>query len=235
MNLTDLVTGGVGSKAIETISKITGVSESKAKWIVAAAVPLMIAALNYNAKNKGQAENIDKAIDQHSNSGILDKIGDFFGQGGAEQGGEQNVSEDGNKIVNHMFGQNTEVVTQHIADKAGLSSSQVTGVLATLAPIVMGYLGQQKQASSGGGIGDLIGSVLGGGTQQNAGGGMLGGILGSFLGGSQEEQAQATEQPASGGSVTDMLGGLAGSFFDKSNDGQAKGNILDSIAGMFGK
>lgn len=105
MNLTDLVTGGVGSKAIETISKITGISESKAKWIVAAAVPLMIAALNYNAKNKGQAENIDKAIDQHSNSGILDKIGDFFGQGGAEQGGEQNVSEDGNKIVNHMFGQ----------------------------------------------------------------------------------------------------------------------------------
>lgn len=81
MNLTDLVTGGVGSKAIETISKITGVSESKAKWIVAAAVPLMIAALNYNAKNKGQAENIDKAIDQHSSSGILDKIGDFFGQG----------------------------------------------------------------------------------------------------------------------------------------------------------
>jgi len=126
-------------------------------------------------------------------------------------------------------------VTQHIADKAGLSSSQVAGVLATLAPIVMGYLGQQKQVSSGGGIGDLIGSVLGSGTQQNAGGGMLGGILGSFLGGSQEEQAQATKQPASGGGVTDMLGGLAGSFFDKNNDGQAKGNILDSIAGMFGK
>lgn len=231
MNLTDLVTGGVGSKAIETISKITGVSESKAKWIVAAAVPLMIAALNYNAKNKGQAENIDNAIDQHSNSGILDKIGDLFGQGGAEHNG----SEDGNKIVNHMFGQNTEVVTQNIADKAGLSSSQVTGVLATLAPIVMGYLGQQKQASSGGGIGDLIGSVLGGGSQQNAGGGMLGGILGSFLGGGQEEQTQTTAQPAAGSNITDMLGGLAGSFFDKNNDGQTKGNILDSIAGMFGK
>ncbi|MNN96043.1 hypothetical protein D3C81_2149600 [compost metagenome] len=64
---------------------------------------------------------------------------------------------------------------------------------------------------------------------------MLGGILGSFLGGSQEEQTQGTEQPAAGGSITDMLGGLAGSFFDKNNDGQAKGNILDSIAGMFGK
>ncbi|MGE8379143.1 MAG: DUF937 domain-containing protein [Sphingobacterium sp.] len=226
MNLTDLVTGGVGSKAIEAISKMTGVSESKAKWIVAAAVPLMIAALNYNAKNKGQSENIDKAIDQHSGGGIFDKIGDLLGQGG---------SDDGNKIVNHMFGQNTEVVTQNIADKAGISSAQVTGVLATLAPIVMSYLGQQKQASSGGGIGDLIGSVLGGGGQQGAGGGMLGGILGSFLGGGQEEPAQETQQASTGGSMTDMLGGLAGSFFDKSNDGQSKGNILDSIAGMFAK
>jgi len=231
MNLTDLVTGGVGSKAIETISKITGVSESKAKWIVAAAVPLMIAALNYNAKNKGQTENINNAIDQHSNSGILDKIGNLFGQEGDNQTG----SEDGNKIVNHMFGQNTEVVAQNIADKAGLSSSQVTGVLATLAPIVMSYLGRQKQASSGGGIGDLIGSVLGGGSQQNTEPGVLGGILGSFLGGGQEEPTQERVPASTGGSMTDILRGLAGSFFHKSTDGQAKGNILDSIAGMFAK
>lgn len=227
MNLTDLVTGGVGSKAIAAISKMTGVSESKAKWIVAAAVPLMIAALNYNAKNKGQSENIDKALDQHRSNGILDKIGDLFAEGG---------SDDGNKIVNHMFGKNTEVVTQHIADKAGISSAQVTGVLATLAPIVMSYLGQQKQTtSSGGGIGDLIGSVLGGGGQQGATGNTLGGIIGSFLGGGQDEPAQENTEAKSGSTISDMLGGLAGSFFDKSKDGQTKGNILDSIAGMFGK
>lgn len=64
---------------------------------------------------------------------------------------------------------------------------------------------------------------------------MLGGILGSFVGGGQEEQTQTTAQPAAGSNITDMLGGLAGSFFDKNNDGQTKGNILDSIAGMFGK
>ncbi|ULT28696.1 hypothetical protein KUH03_20780 [Sphingobacterium sp. E70] len=64
---------------------------------------------------------------------------------------------------------------------------------------------------------------------------MLGGILSSFLGGGQEEPAQETQQASTGGSMTDMLGGLAGSFFDKSNDGQSKGNILDSIAGMFAK
>ncbi len=226
MNLTDLVTGGVGSKAIEAISKMTGVSESKAKWIVAAAVPLMIAALNYNAKNKGQSENIDKAIDQHSGGGILDKIEDLFGAG---------ANDDGNKIVNHMFGQNTDLVTQNIADKAGISSAQVGSVLATLAPIVMGYLGQQKQTSSGGGgIGDLLGSVLGG-SQQSTGGGVLGGILGSFLGGGQEESGQAEGQAPSANNMTDLLGGLAGSFFDKNSDGQDKGNILDSIAGMFGK
>ncbi len=218
MNITDLITGGIGSKAISAISKTLGVSESKAKWIVAAAVPLMIAALNYNAKNKGQAENINKALDQHSSGGILDSIGDLLGQGG---------SDDGNKIVNHIFGKNTETVTHNLADKSGLNSSQISGVLATLAPLVMGYLGQQKQ-SSGGGIGDLIGSVLSGGGQQSSGG--LGGLIGSIFGGGSSAQ-----KPAQESSLTDMLGGLAGDFFKQDNNNQTKGNILDSIAGMFGK
>ena len=77
--------------------------------------------------------------------------------------------------------------------------------------------------------------MLGGGSQQNTEPGVLGGILGSFLGGGQEEPTQERVPASTGGSMTDILGGLAGSFFDKSTDGQAKGNILDSIAGMFAK
>ena len=220
MNISDLISGGIGSQAISAIANKLGIDESKAKWIVAAAVPLMIAALNYNAKNKGQSEAIDKAIDQHSGGGILDKIGDLF---------SGNSSEEGNKIVSHIFGNNTETVTQNLADKAGLNSQQVGGVLATLAPIVMGYLGQQKQgASNGGGLGDLIGSVLGGGGASTGGG--IGDLLGNVRGGNA-----ATPEASSGQNVTDMLGNLAGEFFNKGNDSQGKGNILDNIAGMFGK
>ncbi|MCA5006312.1 DUF937 domain-containing protein [Sphingobacterium bovistauri] len=222
MNITDLITGGIGSKAISTIAKTLNIDESRAKWIVAAAVPLMIAALNYNSKKSAEKEEgINKALEQHGNSSILDQLGGILGQG---------PTDDDNKIVNHMFGRNTELVTNSLAEKTGISTSQIGGVLATLAPIVMGYLGNQKQQSSGGGIGDLIGSVLGGGqSNSSAGGGILGSILGSVLGG-----GGGSNQPTSQGDLGG-LADLAGDFFNQGNDNNKKGSILDSLAGIFGK
>lgn len=221
MNITDLITGGIGSKAISLVAKTLNIDESKAKWVVAAAVPLMIAALNYNSKkSKEKEEGINKALEKH-NGGIFDQIGNLFGNG---------PSEDDNKIVNHMFGSNTEVVKDNLAAKTGLSADKIGGALAILAPIVMGYLGKQKQQeSSSGGIGDLLGSVLGGGqSNSSAGGGILGSILGSVLGGGGS--SQSSSQGDLGG-----LADLAGEFFNKGNDNNKKGSILDSLAGMFGR
>jgi len=220
MNITDLITGGIGSKAISLVAKTLNIDESKAKWVVAAAVPLMIAALNYNSKkSKESEEGINKALEKH-NGGIFDQIGNLFGNG---------PSDDDNKIVNHMFGANTEVVKNNLSSKTGISSDKIGGALAILAPIVMGYLGKQKQESSGGGIGDLLGSVLGGGqSSATGGGGILGSILGSVLGGGTSNQTSS--QGDLGG-----LADLAGEFFNQGNDTNKKGSILDSLAGMFGK
>lgn len=219
MNLTDLVTGGVGSKAISAISKTLNVSESKAKWIVAAAVPLMVAALNYNSKKgKEEEESINNALQSKHSGGIFDQLSDILGQG---------PSEDENKIVNHMFGKNTEVVKESLAAKAGLSSDQVGGVLATLAPIVMGYLGQQKQ-SSGGGIGDILGGLIGGASSSSGDGGLLGSVLGGILGGGASNKSQ-------GGIDMGSIGDLAGEFFNQNSSSGQKGGILDALAGMFGK
>lgn len=219
MNITDLISGGIGSKAIASIARVLNIDESKAKWVVAAAVPLMIAALNYNSKkSKEKEESINKALEQH-NGGIFDQIGSLFGQG---------PSEDDNKIVNHMFGRNTDLVKDNISAKTGISSDKIGGALAILAPIVMGYLGKQKQQeSAGGGIGDLIGSVLGGGQSNSSGGGILGSLLGNVLGGGN---SQSSSQSDFGG-----LADLAGEFFNQGNDNSKKGSILDSLAGMFAK
>lgn len=220
MNITDLVTGGVGSKAISAIANLLNIEESKAKWLVAAAVPLMIAALNYNSKKGTEQEaDINKALDQH-NGGILDQIGGLLGQG---------PTEDDNKIVNHMFGNNTEMVKDNLAVKTGISTDKIGSVLAILAPLVMGYLGKQKQEqSSRGGIGDLLGGLMGGQSGSSAGGGILGSILGSVLGGSQEETQQTPTEI--GG-----LGDLVGDFFNKGKDANQKGSVLDSLVGMFTK
>lgn len=222
MNISDLISGGIGSMITSQVARVLNIDESKAKWVVSAAVPLMIAALNYNAKNKNQAASIDNALNQHSNSGILDNLAGLLG-GGAQ--------EDGSKIIGHIFGNNTGYVEQNLSEKSGLSTGQVGSILSILAPVVMGALGQQKQqAQSGGGAMDLIGSLLGGGGQSagNAGGGLLGSLIGSVLGGGQRQAAA----PAGGlGSLVD----LAGDFFNQQNSSSQRGNVLDSLAGMFAR
>lgn len=220
MNITDLVTGGVGSKAISAIAKTLNVDESKAKWIVAAAVPLMIAALNYNSKKgKEQEESINNALQSKHSGGIFDHLSDYLGQ---------SPSEDENKIVNHMFGKNTGMVKESLAAKTGVSSDQIGGVLAILAPIVMGYLGKQKQSSNGG-IGDILGGLIGGSQSSSSGGGILGSVLGGLLGGNSSSSSQSQGVDIGG------LGDLAGEFFNQNNSGNQKGGILDALAGMFAK
>jgi hypothetical protein len=219
MNITDLVTGGVGSKAISAIANTLNIDESKAKWIVAAAVPLMIAALNYNSKKgQEQEQNINNALQNKHNGGIFDSLSDFLGQ---------EPTEDENKIVNHMFGRNTDLVKNGLSAKTGISSDQVGSVLATLAPIVMGYLGKQKQ-SSGGGLGDLLGGLVAGSSGSSAGGGLLGNVLGGILGGSSAAKTQSSIDLGN-------IGDLAGEFFNQKDNSNQQGNILDALAGMFGK
>jgi len=247
MNISDLISGSIGSQATEGISEKLGLDKSQTQWVVSAAIPLMMSALNYNAqKSPEQAQGIQQAIDSKHSGGIFDNLAGLFNQG---------PSEDDDKIVNHIFGKNTENVKESLSEKSGISIGKIGGILALLAPLVMGFLGKQKQSqdpnsSSGGGIGDLIGSVLGGGSS-NAGGGIgdligsvlgggssnaggsgggIGDLIGSVLGGGSSQPAQSSQPGLSGG-----LGDLVGQFFDQNNDKNAKGNILDSLAGMFGK
>lgn len=219
MNIAELISGGIGSTVTSTVARTLNIEEGKAKWVVSAAVPLMIAALNYNAQNKNQEANINQALDQHA--------GGIFGNlAGAIAGGPSN---DGTKIVNHIFGKNTGFVEQNLSQKSGLSTGQISSLLAILAPVVMGFLGQNRQQAQGaGGIGDLIGGLLGGGQQASAGGGLLGGLLGGLFGGGQ----QAAPQQAGG---MGMLADLAGEFFSQKQNPNQGANVLDSLAGLFGR
>ena len=229
MNITDLISGSVGSQAIEGISQKLGVDKNQAQYVVAAAVPLMMSALNYNAqKSPERAEGIQQALSSKHNGGIFDNLAGLFNEG---------PTEDEDKMVNHIFGKNTDTVKESLSEKSGISIGKIGGILALLAPLVMGYLGKQRQSqeSSGsvGGLGDLLGSILGGGNSNTAGqGGGLGDIIGSVLGGgaSQNSQPAGNQQTNTGG-----LGDLVGDFFNQKNDKNAKGSILDSLAGMFGK
>lgn len=142
----------------------------------------MLSGLARNAESKGGARSLEKALQRHDGS-VLDDIPNALGSA--------NNAADGEKIVNHVFGDNKDQVVQSLANKSGLDLGSVTKLLPMLAPIVMGMIGKKSggkgagalagmlgQEAGGFDLGDLVG-MLGGGTGAKGGlGGLLGGLFG---------------------------------------------------------
>ncbi|GHF33308.1 hypothetical protein HNQ07_000284 [Deinococcus metalli] len=233
--------GGMG-QAQQTVSQQLGTSPQQTESAIEAAVPLLLGALTRNATQPGGLDALANAVDQHDGSAI-----DQFQQGQVPD------VQDGQRILGHVFGGQQSAAANAVSQRAGISPQLALQILSMLAPLVMAYLGRQKQGQGGGagGMGDLggiLGSVLGGGG--------LGSVLGGILGGGQQAQPQQPQyqQPhypspqdsgLGGGAVIPGLpsqgapgglgdlGGMVGtlnSVLDRDGDG----NALNDLIGMFG-
>ena len=224
MNFNELISGNIAVQATEGISQKLGVDKDQTKWVISAAIPLMLSAINYNAKNKPeQAAGLNEAISNEQTSGIFDNISAIFA-------GEP--SDNNNNSIEQIFGKNTNSVKESLAEKSGISSEKIGKILGLIAPLVMGYLSKlnKDSSSSSGGIGDLLGSVLGGQRNNSSTGSGISDILGNVLG-NTEASHDNKEQPNILGNLSD----LAGEFFNQKNDNSTKGGILDNLVGMFSK
>lgn len=171
---------------IGSIAQALGVDEATANQAVHAALPALLGGLDANAQDEAGAASLQQALLQHE-----DRLPDD---------GQIDVNtidtDDGDKIVGHVFGEHTDAVAQQLGGMGGgLSSGLIRKLLPMLAPIVMSYIakrmrgggGQQQASSGGGGLGDLLGGLLrsglGGGGQSGGGGGGILDVLGGLLGG----------------------------------------------------
>lgn len=190
MNVQELLNGPLGQQMVDGVSSQLGIGEGQAKTAVSTAVPLLLTALNKNAEN-GDANNIINALSKHDGS-ILDNISGFLNEG--------NFS-DGNSILGHVLGNKQNDVSNAVAKSSGLSAGQISQVLAMIAPIVMGYLGKEKNQGKldGGDLTSVLGSLLGGDGQSS----QMGGLLDSLLG----------ESSKKGGGLSDLGGKILGGLF----------------------
>ena len=205
-SLQDLLGSEQGNQAVDQISQNVGADSSLVNVAIQAALPALINGLASNASSPAGAESLNTALEQDHDGSVLDNLG---GLAGTIFGGGQTASSppamNGGGILGHILGDKQDVVAEEVSQKSGISMSQVIQILMFIAPIVMGYLGRQKQ-------------------QQGVGADGLGGLLGGLLGGGQSNTQPQTQPQSSGNSIIDM----ASNMLDKDHDG----SVIDDLASM---
>ena len=187
MNLEALL-GLLQGQDLGKLAEQVGGNSTEVKNGVAAALPAILAAVNKNANNSEKAEGLNNALNQHDGS-VLNNLGNYL----------QNPDlKDGAGILGHLFGNNTQNVANAVSQSSGLDTQGSMKILQTLAPLVLGALGQQKKENNldAQGISDLTSKLSS--SLEGASGIM--GMITNFLDSNKD------------GNVMDDLTGMIGKF-----------------------
>ncbi len=215
MNLIELITGNAGNQVATQAENKFGISKTQVIALLAVAAPLVISYLRKKSQeSKAEADALNNALDKDHDGSILNDPSQI-----------ENRQQEGGSILSHIFGNEKSNVENQISQNTGISIDKVGPILAMLAPVIMGYIGKQKQAnnvSSGGGLGDLLGGILGGAQNQvkNEPSSAITDLLGSVLGGTQS--SSNSQNP-----LNDLLGSVLGG-------GKESGGLGDMLGGLFG-
>lgn len=201
MNLLQLLGGSLSDEeSVDNIAKKSKSSKAQILKLVGIVLPLLITYLTRNARKEGGAKSLANALQQHKNK---DKMSAQI---------KDADTEDGEKILKHILGDDEDQVTKNLAKKAGMDQQQVKSALDAMLPGIMSEISAsasqakaKKQSgvdlSDGIDLNDIMG-MLGGAKSSGASGGSGLGALMGMLGGAQ----------ASGGYNGSGMESLVGQF-----------------------
>jgi hypothetical protein len=179
--------------ALERISGMLGTDPSTTRNAIGSALPVIVGALANNASSPDGAASLHQALASDHDGSLLDNLGGFLNNPALVNGAG---------ILKHMFGNKQPEVGGAAAQGTGLNSGQMMQLMSILAPIVMAYLGRQRNQHQ------LDPGSLGGMLNQQKAPSGLGGILGSLTGGLDANKD---------GSILDDVAGMAGKMFGNKN------------------
>ncbi len=194
-----------------------------AEAAVRQALPSLFSGLQANVTSGDGAFSLAEALTQHADNGLLD--------GGVNL--DDVDTQDGEKIVQHIFANNPDQLQSLRASSAGGGAlgGLMGKLLPILAPIVLSYIAKRlgmgssssRTTQSSGGLGDLLGPILGG----ILGGGAAGG-LGDILGGGQGRAQTQPQSQSSGDIFGQILSGGSGAFPQAEQPSIDTGSYSDS-------
>ncbi|WP_294217053.1 DUF937 domain-containing protein [uncultured Chryseobacterium sp.] len=218
MGLIDLLTGNTGTQVADQAENKFGINRNQVLALLAVAAPLIISYLRKKSEDNKEAEALNNALDKDHDGSILNDPSQL-----------ETRQAEGGSILNHIFGNDKQNVENQLSQNTGISIDKIGPVLAMLAPVIMGYIGKEKQQNNvgSGGLGDLLGGILGNASNQaqSQQSSPLNDILGSVLGGGNNS--------SSGNPLNDILGNILGNNGDqkKQQGGGGLGDILGNFLG----
>ena len=218
MNLTEsLLNTVLGNDTVGALSKTSGAKKTQVESLIGAALPLMLESMQNNVRSSKGEQALTQALNDHAGADAAD-VASFLSGVDAK---------DSAKILQHLFGENTNKTVTALSKKTGIQKSQTMSILLQLAPLLLSFLGQQNQGNSGG-IGSILGSLLG-----DSDSGTSGSLIGSLLGSDTSDAAGSLIGSllggGSGGSNSSLGGALLGSLLGSNSGGSSHSN--SSVAG----
>lgn len=161
----DLLNGDMGKSIISGVAGQTNQPANKTQEVLAMALPVLMAAMQRNAASPEGSQGLLSALNSKHDGSILSNLGGLF-----EGGMNDNVMNDGSKILGHVLGNKQSNVEKAIGAKTGMDAGSVAQILKVAAPILMGMLGnqaKQQNVNSPSGLEGLLGGLLKGNSPKN--------------------------------------------------------------------
>lgn len=181
MNLLTVLLGALlSSNSLGALSNNTGVQKPQLQKLLILALPLIIKYLTSNSQSQSGLSSLFGALGAHQNRGTVEaQIADAD-------------TEDGQKILGHILGDDQNQVVDELSRESGVDAGDVMNVLGTIAPYIMSGLSAATESAQ---------------TQQQtapAGGFDLGGLM-SLFGGQPQQQAPAANAASDGTQLINAL------------------------------
>lgn len=192
MDIMDLISKQLSNPDIlKQIGDSVNAKPDQVEKVAKLGLPTMLEQLNRNTKDKEGKLALTNALDQHKDDNVDDITGFLKGVD----------TKDGAKILEHVFSNKNQRVQSTLSKQSGMKTSQVSGIMAMLAPMVLGILGNQKKSQNldADGVSNLVSQVT---NSMGANSGLMG-------------MATKLLDTDGDGDIMDDIGGLLGKFFKK--------------------
>ncbi|HEX6186026.1 MAG TPA: DUF937 domain-containing protein [Pyrinomonadaceae bacterium] len=190
--ITQMITQQIAGVAARALAPRLGVSEATAQRAVMVAVPLILAALARNAAQPEGAKELHEAVNKDHDGSIFDNLSGYLS--------DPQAAANGAGILGHVFGEQQGAIQNNLAQATGLDPNAAGSILETVAPLVMGAVGQTQRQNDldPDGLSQYLDSQR---QQTEEAAPDVMGALNSMLDSNRD------------GSVTDDVGRLLGNFF----------------------